>query len=202
MNMTTFPKFIMCAIVSVAVCACAAGTTDPIAEKTALDSATTPVSGEMLDKVRNDNEFLLLQEQVQRDGYFVAFDEGVELNFSEYNGAFFPLVYEASGTASYRGIVFQYKESELPLVALELETVSSSNAANDIDWDAAPNTQPQGYTCSGWGQWYTISTYCENNIMCWGGPATMLVRKRDRSCCATSCWIESQYTTVRNKCGC
>lgn len=84
-------------------------------------------------------------------------------------------------------------------LSLELEE-EQSRATGQLKDDAMAAA---GLTCYQWSDWYTIDTFCEWATMCFFGDATYLARERSRTCCYPgSCFVDFDYTSVRNKCGC
>lgn len=98
--------------------------------------------------------------------------------------------------------------SELIVDLKEGVVVASSLNPNDafvpesLDGEQFSSQSQALGTCSGWGPWYTVSSYCTWHILCLG-DATMLHRQRTRTCWYNgNSWTEYDNTTVRNKCGC
>jgi hypothetical protein len=173
------------------------------------DLPAEALSAEMRAAIEANADFQKLRAQLKGDGDIISIDKGALYRDGQRFGVVFPIEHIASGAGEYTSIIYQEASGHLAMVSLELVDPATSEDLHEglgrrpelkISRDGRP-TEPMGYTCGGWGGWYTISTYCAWHPMCLG-DATMLVRERARTCCATSCWTEYEHTTVRNKCGC
>ncbi len=161
------------------------------------DAADQPeqelASPELQATVEASEAFQQARAQLEQEGNVVALERSAVVRHGSTLGVVCPVESTTDQPSEYSSLVFQSKAGARPEVSLELSgqpAVSSGKGSTT-----------QNYTCGGWGSWYTISTFCQWHIMCLG-DATMLVRERARTCCATSCWIETEHTTVRNRCGC
>lgn len=152
-----------------------------------------PLSPALQATIEANDGFQVARRQLEGHGDLIALERSTVYRHDGALGVVCPIEHAGSGAGEYKDLVYQEAMDAAPAISLEL-----SNQSVD---EAESGPEPQAYTCGGWSSWYTISTYCTWHIMCLG-DATMLVRERTRTCCATTCWTETEHTTVRNRCGC
>ncbi len=152
-------------------------------------SASEGDEARMKAVISGDERFQQVRAQLARHGDELAMEQASLHSIEDGFAAVIPLKGEQS---EYSALVYQQRAGQQPLVSLELSGRPSKDAQE----------RSALYQCGGWGSWYTIGSYCSWHIACFG-DATMLDRKRCRTCTTSSgSFQDCEYTTVRNRCGC
>lgn len=158
---------------------------------------TSVLSSEMEDEIFKDEQFQRTISVLHQQGEVPDVENAVVYRQYGLSGHFevlFPVVSMESGlSGKYVDLGFQ-RASDGSIVVYLVE--------NEELFDTPDDTQFRLGTCSAYGPWETVSSYCDWQLICLG-EATMLHRQRKRTCYYNgSSWPEYQNTTVRNKCGC
>jgi len=155
-------------------------------------SASAGDEARMNAVISGDERFRQVRAQLARQGDELAMEQASLHSIEDGFAAVIPLKSEQS---EYSALVYQQRAGQQPLVSLDLSGRPSKDAQE----------RSALYQCGGWSDWFTIGSYCTWHIKCvlGGGDATILDRKRCRTCTTSSgSFQDCEYDAVRNRCGC
>jgi len=190
-------------VLSAGVYACTASKVGGDSEEpSGLPGDGEALSAEALQIITAAPDFAANRDLLERSGSVVMLDHGRAYRDGVRFAAVFPIQSTSSTPAEYKDLIYQTTDGHAS-VSLELAEPGQDEMGElTAEPVGTPELMPQGYTCGGWGAWYTISTFCDDSAMCWWNDATFWVRRHARKCCATTCFTQTQDTTVRHACGC
>jgi len=142
--------------------------------------------------ISEDERFQQVREQLARHGDELAMEQTSLHSVEDGFAAVIPLKGEQS---EYSALVYQQRAGQQSLVTLEL----SGRPSKDTQERSA------FFECGSWGDWTIIGERCARHFFCplAGWQATILDRRHCRTCTTSSGrFIDCEYDSVRNNCGC
>lgn len=184
---------------AVALPGCLEPETSPGDHEPAVVADGAPLTAEQRAALEANPQLQALRQQLASSGETASLDDARAFQHGDKLGIVCPVTGPDGQPGEFSQLTVQQAAGRDATFSLELAPQSSpaTGALKDEVLSAG------GITCSSWGPWYTLSSYCDWATACWFDDATYLLRERERTCCAPGkCYTETEHTTVRNKCGC